>query len=64
MHLDPLIPPIVGIVLVVLLLGLILQYFRQPQLVGYIITGIVIGPAGLGILTDIPLVDAQRIIGF
>lgn len=63
MHLDPLIPPIVGIVLVVLLLGLILQYFRQPQLVGYIITGIVIGPAGLGILTDIPLIEHLGALG-
>jgi CPA2 family monovalent cation:H+ antiporter-2 len=63
MHLDPLIPPIVGIVLVVLLLGLVLQFFRQPQLVGYIITGIIIGPAGLGIVTDIPMIEHLGALG-
>lgn len=63
MHLDPLLPPLVGIIAVVLLLGLVLQYFRQPQLVGYIITGIVIGPAGLGILQDIAIIEHLGALG-
>ncbi len=63
MHLDPLLPPLVGVVVIVLLLGLILQFFRQPQLVGYIITGIVIGPAGLGIVQDIALIEHLGALG-
>ena len=63
MHLDPLIPPLVGVVAVVLLLGLVLQFFRQPQLVGYIITGIVIGPAGLGIVNDISMIEHLGALG-
>jgi hypothetical protein len=32
MHVDPLIPPIVGVIAVILVLGILLQAFRQPQL--------------------------------
>ena len=63
MHLDPLLPPLVGVVLVVLFLGLILQYFHQPQLVGYILTGIVIGPAGLGLIEDQALIEHLGALG-
>jgi CPA2 family monovalent cation:H+ antiporter-2 len=63
MHLDPLLPPLVGVIVVVLLLGLILQYFRQPQLVGYIITGVIIGPSGLGIIQDISLIEHLGALG-
>lgn len=63
MHVDPLIPPLVGVVAVVLVLGLLLQAFRQPQLVGYIIAGFIIGPAGLGIVTDKVLIEHLGSIG-
>lgn len=63
MHLDPIIPPLVSIVLVVLLLGLLLQFFRQPQLVGYIVTGMVIGPSGLGLIEDTKLVEHLGALG-
>ncbi len=63
MHLDPLLPLIVGVVAVVLAIGMLLQFFRQPQLVGYIITGIVIGPAGLGIVSDVALIEHLGAIG-
>jgi len=45
-------PPLVGIILIILATGLLLQRFRQPQLIGYLIAGVVIGPSGLGLLTD------------
>lgn len=63
MHLDPLIPTVVGVVVVVLSLGLVLQFFRQPQLVGYIITGIVIGPAGLGIVNEVVTIEHLGALG-
>ena len=63
MHIDPLIPPLVGVVAVVLALGLVLQAFRQPQLVGYIIAGVIIGPSGIGLLTDVRLIEQLGAIG-
>ena len=63
MHVDPLIPPMVGVIAVILVLGILLQAFRQPQLVGYIVAGIIIGPAGLGILTDEVLIQHLGSIG-
>ena len=63
MHLDPLLPPLVGVVTVILLLGLLLQYFRQPQLVGYILAGIFIGPSGLAIVQDVALIEHLGALG-
>ncbi len=53
----------VGVVVVVLLLGLLLQFFRQPQLVGYIIAGVVIGPSGLGVVNDVALIEHLGALG-
>jgi CPA2 family monovalent cation:H+ antiporter-2 len=63
MHLDPLLPPLVGVIAVVLILGLLLQFFRQPQLVGYIIAGIIIGPAGLAFIQDVALIEHLGALG-
>lgn len=63
MHLDPLLPPLVGIIAITLILGLLLQFFRQPQLVGYIIVGIIIGPSGLQIVQDVALIEHLGAIG-
>lgn len=63
MHVDPLIPPLVGVILAVLVIGLLLQFLRQPQLVGYIITGVAIGPSGFALLTDQALIEHLGAIG-
>jgi monovalent cation:H+ antiporter-2, CPA2 family len=63
MHLDPLLPLIVGVIAVVLGIGMLLQFFRQPQLVGYIITGIVIGPTGFEIVTNVSMIDHLGALG-
>ena len=63
MHVDPLMSPLVGIVAVVLGLGLVLKAFRQPQLVGYILAGIIIGPSGVGLVSDIGLIEQLGAIG-
>ena len=52
MHIDPALPTIVGAILAILLIGLTLRTLRQPQIVGYLIAGLVIGPHGLGLLQD------------
>lgn len=57
MHLDPLLPALVGAITCVLILGMLLKHARQPDLIGYLIAGILIGPEGLGLLTDIKLIN-------
>lgn len=52
MHLDPALPVMVAILAITLLIGLSLQLMRQPQVIGYLIAGVVIGPYGLALLTD------------
>ena len=63
MHIDPLLPPLVGVVTTILALGLMLQLFRQPQLVGYILAGIIIGPGGFGLVTDQATIEHLGAIG-
>ncbi|MGB5178760.1 MAG: cation:proton antiporter [Gammaproteobacteria bacterium] len=62
MHIDPLLPTLVAIIAVVLLIGLSLQLLRQPQVIGYLLAGVAIGPFGLALLTDVQL--ASRLGGF
>lgn len=52
MHIDPALPLIVGVILSILLIGLALRALGQPQIVGYIVAGLVIGPHGVGLLDD------------
>lgn len=52
MHLDPSLPLLVEIIGITLFIGLLLHLIKQPQVVGYLIVGIAIGPFGLGLLTD------------
>ena len=52
MHMDPVMPALVGAVAAVLLIGLILRALKQPHVVGYLIAGVILGPAGLGLVTD------------
>ena len=62
MHIDPLLPTMVAIIAIVLLIGLSLQLLRQPQVIGYLIAGVAIGPFGFALLTDVAL--ASRMGGF
>ncbi len=52
MHMDPLMPQLVGVAFVVLMASIVLQRFEQPSLVAYLITGALLGPSGLGFVTD------------
>ena len=63
MHIDPLIPFIAGVVAAVLVLAAILKVFRQPHLVGYILTGLLIGPSGLSAISDVNLIEHLGAIG-
>lgn len=63
MHMDPLMPALVGIVFVILALALLLRRFRQPSVVAYLLTGVVLGPNRLGIVTDATTVARLGEIG-
>ena len=55
MHLDPTLLTVVYLIAVVLAIGLVLQLLKQPQVLGYLLAGIAIGPFGFGVLTDVEL---------
>ena len=49
---DPVMPYAVGGILLILVTGIILKLLKQPHIVAYLIAGILIGPWGLGMLTN------------
>lgn len=52
MHLDPVLPKLVGVVLVILVLGGFLRLIRQPYAIGYLAAGVLLGPHGVGLIDD------------
>ena len=52
---------ILGIIIVIL--GSILRYFKQPYIVAYILAGIFLGDFGFQIITDKELITAMGDIG-
>lgn len=63
MHMDPAMPQVVGAIFVMLLTGLILKFARQPHVVSYLIVGILIGPWGLGLITDTEIISRLGAVG-
>jgi len=63
MHLDPIMPYLVGSILSVLLLGLLLRSIRQPYVIGYLIAGIILGPHGVALITDEDMLGHLGAIG-
>ena len=55
MHLDPSLLTLVYTISIVLFIGLVLQLLKQPQVLGYLLAGIAIGPFGLALFTDTEL---------
>ena len=63
MHIDPALPIIVGVIVAVLLTGFLFQALGQPQIVGYLVAGLLIGPHGIGLLEDPELIGRIGGIG-
>lgn len=63
MHMDPLLPALVGIIFVILALAVALRRFRQPAMVPYVLTGALLGPKGLGIVSDASTITRLGEIG-
>jgi CPA2 family monovalent cation:H+ antiporter-2 len=60
---DPLLPIVMTISLSIILISLILKKIKQPLVVAYIIAGLVIGPYGFSLLTDINTINLLGNIG-
>ena len=52
MHLDPILPVVVAVVLAVVLVGAALRALHQPYVVAYLVAGVLVGPHGIGLITD------------
>jgi len=52
MHIDPALPYVVATLLAILLVSIFLKYARQPHVVAYLATGIILGPHGLALITS------------
>ena len=63
MHLDPALPYLVGALLAILLVGLLMHRFRQPHVVAYLITGIILGPHVIGLIEDQHLIERLGALG-
>jgi len=59
-------PNLLGFVLLgltIVILGVILRYFRQPYVIAYILAGVLVGKHGLAIVTDVELISSMGEIG-
>ena len=63
MHIDPALPAIVGVILAIFVIGFAMHVLRQPQIVGYLLAGLLIGPDVLGVLRDPVLIGRIGDIG-
>jgi len=52
MHMDPALPTLVIVLLIIFILGLTLRLLNQPHVIGYLIAGILLGPELLGLISD------------
>ncbi len=63
MHMDPAMPHIVGITLLILLVALVLKILKQPHVVAYLIAGMALGPWGLALIIDVDLINRLGAMG-
>lgn len=63
MHLDPIMPYLVGLLFALLLLGIILRSVKLPHVIGYLAAGVIMGPHGLGLITDAPTLSRLGAFG-
>jgi K+:H+ antiporter len=63
MHLDPLLPIIVGMLFTIIMVGQLLHRMKQPYVVGYLITGIILGPHVIDLLGDRAVVERLGAMG-
>ena len=55
---EPLLVQVFTLTLIALAIGIILRYFKQPSVVAYILTGVVIGPFGFNLISDTEVITS------
>ena len=63
MHFDAALAVLVGVVFAIILVALALRAIGQPQIVGYLLAGVAIGPSGLALLTDTEMIGRSGSFG-
>jgi len=63
MHMDPVLPTMVGTIFLMLLVGGVLKFIGQPQIIAYLLAGVLIGPHGLALIADTELVHRLGALG-
>ena len=63
MHMDPVLPTMVGTIFLVLMVGGLLKFMGQPQIIAYLLAGVLIGPHGLALISDADLVHRLGALG-
>jgi CPA2 family monovalent cation:H+ antiporter-2 len=62
-HLDPSITALVAAILGILAIAAASRLLKQPNVVGYLAAGVVLGPAGLKLITDTEMLDRMGAFG-
>lgn len=62
MHMDPIMPSLVAGILGILIIGMVMRMMKLPSIVGYLVSGVILGPYLLGVLSDATLIG--RLGGF
>jgi len=60
---DPVLPTLVMVLLVIFTLGLCLRLLRQPHVIGYLLAGVCLGPEVLGLISDKVLLERMGAFG-
>ena len=63
MHMDPAMPQAIGAILLILMTGLALKLLHQPHVVAYLVAGILIGPWGLGVVSEAEMINRIGAMG-
>lgn len=63
MHMDALMPYLMGAVFAIVAVGLLLRRFGQPVVVAYLVAGVVLGPDGVGLIEDVDLLERLGALG-
>lgn len=63
MHMDPVLPTMVGTIFLVLMVGGLLKFMGQPQIIAYLLAGVLIGPHGLALISDSELIHRLGAFG-
>ncbi|MCW3786043.1 cation:proton antiporter [Plebeiibacterium sediminum] len=62
-HIDPLFSKFVILSCIVIVIGFLLRLLKQPYMIAYIIVGIIVGPYGVGFVSDEELISNLGSLG-